>query len=410
MIGPVNGEVSPRPGDILNTQLTSRPETAQKNDAISSRFYRPELDALRFFAFLCTFAFHWMDYVPFDTKVHHTLFCVLTAGAFGVPIFFLLSSFLIVELLLREREQTGDIHIKSFYVRRILRIWPLYFAVFYGLVILGHWIPDISPHQPIAWLAFTFFAGNWYIMRHGWIAGSIDPLWSIAVEEQFYIAIPLLTRFGGRKLLAALSVALIAISYLVSVHYAHLVYSGESGQWVNSWFEFQFFAAGALLAIVLRGRIPRWSILVRVLAFAAAIALWIVPVMVFDVKSYDGHPTVPGALIGWSMVLAGSVLFFLAALGTSERYIPRWLVYLGRISFGLYMFHSFLFHLVFAARPNALNNAVAALHLPPIAAPVIGTVLVLGLSIATAMLSYRFFERPFLRLKERFTFVRSRPE
>jgi peptidoglycan/LPS O-acetylase OafA/YrhL len=376
----------------------------------AQRFYRPELDALRFFAFLCTFAFHWMDYVPFDTKVHHTLFDVLTAGAFGVPIFFLLSSFLIVELLLREREQTGDVHIKSFYVRRILRIWPLYFAVFYGLVILGHWVPDISPHQPIAWLAFTFFAGNWYIMRHGWIAGSVDPLWSIAVEEQFYIAIPLLTRYGGRKLLTATSVLLVAISYMVSVHYAHLVYSGESGQWVNSWFQFQFFAAGALLAISLHGRVPRWSFPIRLILFAVAIILWIVPVIAFDVKSYDGHPTVSGAIVGWLMVLAGAVLFFLAVLGIPERYVPRWLVYLGRISFGLYMFHSLLFHLVFSLRPGLLQAAVLALHLPAIAAPAIGTVLVFALSIATAATSYRFFERPFLKLKERFTFVRSRPE
>jgi len=374
------------------------------------RFYRPELDALRFFAFLCTFAFHWMDYVPFDTRIHRTLFDVLTAGAFGVPIFFLLSSFLIVELLLREREQTGDIHIKSFYVRRILRIWPLYFAVFYGLVVLGHWLSDISPHQPMAWLAFTFFAGNWYILRHGWIAGAVDPLWSIAVEEQFYIAIPLLTRFGGRKLLAALSVVLVAVSFIVSIHYAHKVYSGESGQWVNSWFQFQFFAAGALLAILLRGRVPRWTLWIRALAFLVAAALWIIPVMAFDVKSYDGHPTVAGALIGWSMVLAGSVLFFLAAFGISERYIPRWLVYLGRISFGLYMFHSFLFHAVFNLRPQWLSSATSSLHLPPIAAPVVGTALVLALSIACAMASYRFFERPFLQLKERFTFVRSRPE
>lgn len=353
-----------------------------------------------------------MDYVAFNKRTHNFIFSLLTTGAFGVPIFFLLSSFLIVELLLRERKQTGDIHIKSFYVRRILRIWPLYFAVFYGLVVLGHFLPDVAPKQHAAWLAFTFFAGNWYIMRHGWIAGSVDPLWSIAVEEQFYIAIPLLTRFGGRRLLAALSGILIAVSYIVSVHYAKLVYTGESGQWVNSWFQFQFFAAGALLAIFLHGKVPRWPIPVRAIAFAAAVFLWVIPVQVFDVKSYNGHPTVPGAVIGWLMVLGGSVLFFLAALGTPQRYIPRWLSYLGRISFGLYMFHSLIFHLVFDIRPQWLERTAAALRLPVPAksAPVIGTTVVLVLSIAAAMISYRFFEHPFLKLKERFTFVRSRPE
>jgi peptidoglycan/LPS O-acetylase OafA/YrhL len=132
--------------------------------------------------------------------------------------------------------------------------------------------------------------------------------------------------------------------------------------------------------------------------------------MAFDVKSYDGHPTVAGAMIGWSMVLAGSVLFFLATLGTPERFVPSWLAYLGRISFGLYMFHSFIFHCVFNLRPQLLLKLVTAAHLPAAAAPVLGTLLVLALSIAAAMLSYRFFERPFLKLKQHFTFVRSRPE
>src|SRR4051794_38856271 len=214
------------PVDTVKTEIAE--------PAITKSYYRPELDALRFFAFFCVFLFHLLDYVPIDVKVQPLVVAVCTAGAFGVPVFFLLSSFLIVELLLREREQTGDIHIKSFYVRRILRIWPLYFGVFWGLILLGYFLPDIATKNHYAWIAFTFFAGNWYIMRHGWIAGSIDPLWSIAVEEQFYIAIPLLTKFGGRKLLAGISVILLAVSYVTSVYYARLIYSGESGQWVNS--------------------------------------------------------------------------------------------------------------------------------------------------------------------------------
>ncbi len=58
--------------------------------------------------------------------------------------FFLLSAFLITELLLRERERTGQIHIKAFYIRRILRIWPLYFVAFYGLALLNHFVPGVG--------------------------------------------------------------------------------------------------------------------------------------------------------------------------------------------------------------------------------------------------------------------------
>lgn len=346
-----------------------------------------------------------MDYVPVDAVKQPWTYAICTAGAFGVPVFFLLSAFLIVELLLREREQTGSIHIQSFYVRRILRIWPLYFAMFYGLVVLGYFLPDIATKNHYAWLAFTFFAGNWYIMKYGWIAGSIDPLWSIAVEEQFYIAIPLLTRFGGRKLLAALSVGLIAISYVVSVRYSHMVYSGESGQWVNSWFQFQFFSAGALLAIVLHKKVPRWPVSARAFVFFAALGLWIMAVVKTGVKSYDLHPTPTGAVIGWTLVLAGTVFVFLAALGLPHKFVPGWLTYLGRISYGLYMFHSLTFHLVF----HYLRSHLDAV-LPSTLVTWMCLVLVMAISIAVAGLSYRHFEKPFLKLKERFTFVRSRPE
>jgi peptidoglycan/LPS O-acetylase OafA/YrhL len=351
-----------------------------------------------------------MDYVKIDPNIHPWLFTFCTAGSFGVPVFFLLSSFLIVELLLREREKTGSVHIKSFYVRRILRIWPLYFLVFYGLVIIGHFLPGIAPASHNAWWAFGFFAGNWYIMRYGWIAGPVDPLWSIAVEEQFYIAIPVLTRFGGRKMLIAVSIALLIISYIVSIYYANLKYSGESGQWVNSWFQFQFFSAGALLAIFLKSRVPRWSIIVRGCAFLFALACWLFAVSVLGVKSYVGHPSVGGAIIGWLLVLGGSVLFFLAVLGTPQQYIPKALTYLGRISFGLYMFHSLVFHLLFESFPQLLPVIISRLHLPVTSSPFIGVALTLGITIGLASLSYRFFERPFLQLKQKFTFVHSRPE
>ena len=133
------------------------------------RYYRPELDVLRFLAFLSVFTVHRMDHLPIDPARHFWLYNISLLGNFGVPVFFLLSAFLITELLMREENQLGTIHIRSFYMRRILRIWPLYFAVFYGLVLLNHFIPYTGATDPLSWLAFTFFAGNWYICVHGWI-------------------------------------------------------------------------------------------------------------------------------------------------------------------------------------------------------------------------------------------------
>lgn len=376
----------------------------------NTRFYRPELDALRFFAFICVFFFHFMDYVPVDKNsqpIFHT-FC--TTGAFGVPIFFLLSSFLIVELLLRELDKTKTINIKSFYTRRILRIWPLYFAVFFGLLILGQFIPNIATNSVPAWLAFIFFYGNWYIFQFGWIGGPIDPLWSIAVEEQFYLAIPLVTKLGGRKLLTKVSVVLIIISYGLCVYYAKLEYSGESGQWLNSFFQFQFFAAGALLAIFLKGKIPNWNILTRSILFTAAISCWFFAVYGLGVKSYDGHPTVFGAIVGWLLVLIGAILFFITTLGVSQKFVPKGLVYLGRISFGLYMFHSLIFHLIFHNLRSYWEKPLILFQFSSTTIAIVGTVLVFAITVGLASVSYRYFERPFLKIKERFAIINSRPE
>jgi peptidoglycan/LPS O-acetylase OafA/YrhL len=377
------------------------------------RFYRPELDALRFFAFFCVFLFHRMDYLPVSAAQHPLLWSVYMAGCFGVPVFFLLSSFLIVELLLREREQTGDIHVRAFYVRRILRIWPLYFAAFYGISLLGHFIPNVGP-KPGAWLAFTFFVGNWFILRHGWMAGSIDPLWSIAVEEQFYIFVPMLAKRGGRRGVAIVSVVLLVVAYIAVYYFARNHIGGEVAEWCNSWFQFQFFAAGALLAIALHGRTPRWHLILRGTVFVFAAACWVLAVYKLRVKSYylphEALPSVGASLLGWGLVLAGSVLFLLATLGLPARYVPQPLVYLGRISYGLYIFHSLVFYLLLEREKPALVRGMATLGVSPNYLPLGSTLLVLAVTIAVAALSYRFFEMPFLRLKQRFTYVRSRPD
>ncbi len=241
------------------TEQSSRTIVVENKSApaTGSRYYRPELDALRFFAFLCVFVFHRMDYVETDPVRNLWLARIGNIGPFGVPVFFLLSAFLITELLLRERESTGRVHIQAFYMRRILRIWPLYFLVFFGLAILNHFVPGTGTNDPLAWLAFTFFTGNWYILRHGWIAGSVDPLWSISVEEQFYIVIPVLAAFAGRKAVIIVSWMLLAIAYVTVVLYALDPTPGDKGEWTNSFVQFQFFSAGTLLTILLKGRLVR---------------------------------------------------------------------------------------------------------------------------------------------------------
>jgi peptidoglycan/LPS O-acetylase OafA/YrhL len=368
-------------------------------------YYRPELDALRFFAFLLTFFWHRMAHVPTDPADDLWAWRLGTIGAFGLPVFFLLSAFLLTELLLRERDRTGRVQIRAFYIRRILRIWPLYFAAFYFLVVLNFFVPGVGTGDPLAWLAFSLFAGNWYVTFKGWIAAPIDPLWSISVEEQFYLLIPVLVEIGGRHLLIVIAALLLLGSYLTIGIYALDRPPGDQGEWTNSFFQFQFFAAGVLLAVILRGRLPQMSWVLRTAAFVVGVVFWLVAVSKFEVRSWDPRPTLSGAFIGWALVLFGTISFFVGALGISKERVPGWLAYLGRISFGLYVVHSLLFVLVFDKLRPSMGVDVITWYVD-----IVGTTVVLGVSIAFAHLSFKYFERPILRHKAAFTYVKARED
>ena len=376
--------------------------------AQQDRYYRPELDALRLLAFAFVFFFHVHDLLG-STAMPHMLDQFATIGAFGVPIFFLLSAFLITELLERERARFGTIRVRDFYVRRALRIWPLYFVAFYGLAVLERFVPHTGPHGIGCFAAFSVFLGNAWICHYGWIASSVDPLWSISVEEQFYLVIPMLLLLAGRRVVQGVCIVLLLTSYLVLANYAAHPVAEDNGQWTNSFVQFQFFAAGTLLSLGLRGRLPQWKAASRAAAAAIGVALWMVALLAFDVRSWASHASVGGAVAGWGCVLAGTLLLFIAMLGIDARRIPAWAAYLGRITFGLYVFHSLMLFLVFQVFGAQFRSVVAHAHLERWAT-LIGAGIALTLAIVTAHLSFQYFERPFLRLKQRFARIRSRDE
>jgi peptidoglycan/LPS O-acetylase OafA/YrhL len=375
---------------------------------MQERYYRPELDILRLMAFLLVFFTHRMDLASISRIDHPWRHNLSLVGVFGVPVFFLLSAFLITELLTREEQQTGEVHLKAFYVRRILRIWPLYFAALFTLSALTHFIPKVGLTRPDALLAFVLFAGNWFIWVHGWFSQyPINPFWSISVEEQFYIVIPLIVRYARRRGLAIICLVLLAIAYVMIYRYGHPPFNGTK-QWTNSFVQFQFFAAGSLLSLGLRGRLPRMPLLARAATLMAGIGCWLIALLRFGVEADFPHPaSAAGSIAGWLLVLLGTVLLLLGLLGTPSRYLPKPLVYLGRISYGMYIVHAFVLTMVFTVERKRVIAMCESLNLGYWWKGV-GTVIALTVTILIASLSYRYFEAPFLRLKKRFTFVPSR--
>lgn len=341
----------------------------------TQRYYRPELDILRFFAFFLVFLSH---VVP--GTANPLLVAVAAGGAFGVDLFFALSSFLITTLLLREQHACGTIDVSSFYLRRILRIWPLYFAFLLIVVPLVRYVLP-NDDMPLKYTAaFALLAGNWACALWGYPHTVAGPLWSVSIEEQFYLSWPLIMRRWIRHL-TVVALTLLAVSFITRFW---LVFHGAIHPqiWCNTLARLDPIACGALLAVYAQRKEIALSRRVRV-------ALLLFGFAVLTAAGRYGDFVGTRALITFPAVAAACVALILGTLGmripSRHSSIARALIYLGRISYGLYVFHLLFIYL--------LGSALAALPA----------------TIAVAAASYHFFEKPFLRLKTRFARIASRP-
>jgi peptidoglycan/LPS O-acetylase OafA/YrhL len=306
----------------------------------------------------------------------------IASGGFGVVLFFVLSSYLITELLLREFEQRGILDVKSFYIRRALRIWPLYF---FFLVVAFLIIPQQSDYsiKTNFFIPMVLFVGNWACVFAGGMGASVaGPLWSISVEEQFYIAWPLIISKVGVKHLKRVCLGLIVIANLTRV-IMEKKGAGFVAFWCSTVTWFDAIAAGALFAILLRGRVPRWSLVTRLLLCVGGLVVWVLSIRF-------GNQLIYPDIFQYPLVIFGSCLLLVGVLGSNLR--SPILVYLGRISYGLYVFHS---------AALALASLVFVVYSPLCA--LAGLVITLSLGSA----SYALLEQPFLKLKKRFTYVTS---
>lgn len=322
-----------------------------------SRFHRPELDVLRFGAFLFVYLHHAMPHSSADYWFSGRILAAFArSGAHGVDVFFALSSYLITELLLREHAATGTLNVRAFYLRRILRIWPLYF---FALFVFA---PVVSPLPANYVAGFALLAGNWVCAFGGYPASAFSLLWSVSIEEQFYLTWPWLVRRNARSI-AAVGIAMLAVASVTRIVLA-ATGTVHPGVWCNTLARLDPIAGGALLAVSTKERRPR---------------LWLAGLglagLIFT-GGFAGHA-------GWITVLtyplaaacAVAILHGVVGAGWTNPVLG----YLGKISFGLYVFHA------------------AAIE-------VTGPILAFPLTVATAALSYRYLETPFLRLKDRYNF------
>jgi peptidoglycan/LPS O-acetylase OafA/YrhL len=363
-------------------------------------FYRPELDALRFFAFFGVYICHTLPGVPRFYATHHfpyvagvVLQTISRAGAYGVDLFFLLSSYLITELLLREKDATGSLDVLAFYKRRILRIWPLYFT-FIGI---GWALTFVDKTQQLPWsyiVAFLLLAGNWISAIQGHPHSVIAPLWSVSVEEQFYLLWPLLVRKTRTLTLAAVACAMLAVSPILRVFFFQAGWG--QGLWRNSFTHLEPMALGVLIAVGFRlGVLRPLSTAVRTTALLVGMACWLMVAAFLHLNT-----VLTGTMLGYPLMALGSAAILLSWLGSSAAVLRHpVLIYLGKISYGLYVFHTLAMKVGVAVLGSTTS------HFPGFIAFWLFS---LATTIAMASISYFALERPFLRLKSHYTHVPSR--
>jgi peptidoglycan/LPS O-acetylase OafA/YrhL len=368
----------------------------------NSIFYRPELDVLRFFAFFAVFGFHLPRHTV-EFYVEHGVpgfvgtaaNSLMESGVFGVDLFFVLSAYLITDLLLREKKERGKLDVPAFYMRRILRIWPLYFF-FIGIAL----IPALNPNHVFTWrhvAAFLLLCGNWSIIFYGWpIPSVVGPLWTVSIEEQFYLLWPPIVRTLSADRIALAAFAMLVVSNITRIAMV-AIHAGPTSVWCNTLGRLDPIAAGILVAAVLRGSIPNFPSATRLGMLCCGLLPLTLVAHFWQINGPDRLEWLP-TLVGYPIVAASCTLVMLSALGMSAR-LPSALLYLGKISYGLYVYHAlgnFLADKVITAQAGLIR---LALRIP----------VALGLTILMASVSYSVLERPFLRLKKRFAHVDSRP-
>ncbi len=360
----------------------------------TGRYYRPELDVLRFAAFFLVYIQHS---IPLEVDSPRWLVALGYSAVFGVPVFFTLSAYLITELLTMEKRSTGTVDVRGFYIRRILRIWPLYFLIL-GTVFTFSQLYGHTPIHLSELAAYVFFAGNWYAGRHGLMGSGGAALWSISVEEQFYLIWPLFVRFLTRRGLGVACCAAWVSSQIAVFSICLSSNAADHALWTNSLTQLQYLALGAGVSLFLNGSIRAFRSSTRLVMAAAAMLIFYSPRLLLMPKSLVENP--PALIIGIELLLSGAAttLLLLGFLGGSLFNCWRPLRYLGKISYGLYVYHMLCIRAVWRA----------ASHFHAEISPLVVGVVGLFLTIAVASVSYHYFEAPFLRMKGRFEVVRSR--
>lgn len=356
----------------------------------------PALDGVRGLAGLLIIIHHMAASLNWEFGWHHPLVIVSEIGWVGVDLFFVLSGFLITGILVDAKGSQG--YFRTFYARRTLRIFPLYYLSLSLLFCLGLVWPGggIYPEVSQGWL--WIYATNVVISLKGFgIFGAVEHFWSLAVEEHFYLMWPLIVYAFDRRRLMRIALAIMGVAFCIRVGMV-LLEAVRPAPYVFTFARMDALAVGAFLALAAR-EYGSVAALRRRAVLCGAVAATIFAAIVLSQRSFSA--TNAGIVTIGSSALAATFgsLIVLAVTEHRVRRVFEWssLRTLGKYSYGLYVWHPLLFIIVMHSEPaRALRGGNGVTE------AILSSVVAVAVTAVATAVSWHLYEKQFLKLKDRF--------
>ena len=394
---------------LTQTNIAHKPTVAA---AGKTKVFFPNLDGLRFISFLVVFLHHcYLSFFSYLQTSEPTAFKIQSFlfkyGTLGVNFFFVLSGFLITYLLIREKEVTGSIHVGNFYIRRILRIWPLYFlCLFIGFVLFAllKKMGGEVPYESANLWYYIFLAGNFDYM-HTWPvkpdAILLSVLWSVCVEEQFYLAWPVILKFVPVRFYKFVFACIMLLSLVFRSFYTQNTEADHAVRYFHTFSLIGDMALGAMLAWLVSSP-GKFRDFITNLSKPAIVFIYIGTLCVTLGKDYIFSYGIP---IIFERLVIG---VFFALIIAEQNFAKRSLFKMSRSKLisklGIYTYGLYCLHLLgmYATVKVVVKLGWQEDKLWVAAA---SALIALLLSIAISLASYHIFEKWFLKWKDKFAFI-----
>lgn len=364
----------------MNNSTTGLTDLIQLN--YKKGIHYPSLDGLRGLAVLLVFVFHTMSYVQ-----------IFRLGWIGVDLFFVLSGFLITGILVDSKDKPG--YYKNFISRRALRIFPLYFFfIILILIVLPAIFPAIftgldyyKQHQGWYWL----YISNWLpLSTASGTSTLLDHLWSLSIEEQFYIFWPFIVLIASAKNLIRISLVLISGAVFIRYFGSSLLGNVRVFEYYNTFARVDSLLIGALVALLYR---MKPIVLIKLALPLLLVSTLIIFIIIIMRKKLDFANLIDSFSL-WDVFFAAVLVFAISQRNNWLKSIlnTKILKFFGKYSYGIYVYHQPVYKLMF-------DKVIGPYKVHFTYLPGTATAICLILTILTALLSYNILEKPFLQLK-----------